>query len=130
MRRVTFRSVLILNLMLAAQVAFAQQREMEEYTFEIGGQLTLVNLSSLESIATTPIGTIRFQEFDRSYGGIGARFGYNFNRHLTLEAEWNHIPKTNFSEVEQSRKAQFLAGVKAGIREERFGIFAKARPGV
>ena len=130
MKRATLGFALILTFALAAQVAFAQQAEIEEHPFEVGGQLTFVSLGSLKSIAMVPNATISFSQFDRSYGGIGGRLGYNFNRYLALEAEGNFIPKRNFSEGEQSRKAQLLAGIKAGVREERFGIFAKARSGV
>ena len=130
MKIATLGIALILTLALASQSALAQQPEIDEHPFEVGGQFTFVGLGSLESNITIFGSTIPFTQFDQTYGGIGGRIGYNFNRYFAIEAEGNFLPRRNFSEVERSRKAQFLAGVKAGVREETFGIFAKARPGI
>jgi Outer membrane protein beta-barrel domain len=120
----------VLCLLLATDTANAQQA-VEDNKFEAGGQLTCIRLGPLEAIATVPDGTIvRFDEFNAGYCGIGGRIGYNFNRYLAIEAEGNFFPKRNFNEGEQSRKAQLLAGLKAGTRTETFGVFVKARPGL
>ena len=60
--------------------------------------------------------------------GFGARVGYNFNRFLTIEAETNFFPRER--RFEGGRKVQLLAGAKAGKRFHKFGVFAKARPGI
>lgn len=59
--------------------------------------------------------------------GVGARLGYNINRHVAVEAELNLFPRDR--EFEGGRKLQGLFGVKAGRRYESVGVFAKARPG-
>ena len=59
--------------------------------------------------------------------GFGGRFGYNFSRYLTLEAEGNFFPRDR--ELEGGRKTQGLFGAKVGKRMDRVGIFGKARPG-
>ncbi|MBO0798295.1 MAG: hypothetical protein J2P31_05685 [Blastocatellia bacterium] len=59
-----------------------------------------------------------------SIGG-GARFAYNLTRYLALESEVNYFSR-DFS---GATRYQGQFGVKAGMRYERFGIFAKARPG-
>lgn len=95
---------------------------------EIGGHLTNIKLGPLETIITTPERVFRFNVFNTNYLGIGGRIGYKFNRIVSIEAEGNFFP--NIYEGEPSKKAQFLAGPKAGIRTEHFGIYAKARPGL
>ena len=60
--------------------------------------------------------------------GLGARLGYNFNRFFAIEAETNFFPRKR--QFEGGRKVQLLAGAKVGKRFEKFGVFAKARPGL
>jgi opacity protein-like surface antigen len=127
MNRVNAYATLILCLLAATQAALAQQT-VDDTRFEIGGYLTGIGLSPLETIVTIPERVIRTSDFNRGYPGIGSRFGYNFNRVISIEAEGNFFPKLIDGEV--SKKAQFLAGLKTGIRTEHFGIYAKARPGL
>ncbi len=120
----------IIALLLIAPAATYAQTQTEEHPFEVGGQLALVHLKSVESIVTIPGNTFRASGDDVTTAGFGGRVGYNVNRYLTLEAEFNHLPEKNINEVSQSRREQFLGGVKAGVRYEKVGVFAKARPGV
>jgi hypothetical protein len=129
MERAFFRVALILCLLPATHTALAQQAP-ENNSFEVGGQLLGIDLGPLESVVTFQDTITRSNQFNVGYIGVGGRFGYNFNRFLSIEAEGNFFPKRNWNEVEHSRKAQFLAGLKAGIRAEKFGVFAKARPGL
>jgi hypothetical protein len=131
MKRVVFRSLFVAILTLIAQATFAQGLDIEKHPFEVGGQVGLVSVGSLRSVVTLEDGSVlQSSQFDQTYASIGGRIGYNLNRYVALEAEGNFIPRRNFSEVEQSRKAQFLAGVKAGLRAEKIGLFAKVRPGL
>jgi hypothetical protein len=63
--------------------------------------------------------------------GIGGRFTFNLNRHVALEAETTLFPNSSRSGEPRAsgRAVQGLFGVKAGQRREKFGVFAKARPG-
>lgn len=64
--------------------------------------------------------------------GAGARFTFNFNDNVALEAELNYFPNDNgitSSDRTNGRVTEGLFGVKAGKRFEHVGIFAKARPG-
>jgi hypothetical protein len=131
MKRVGTCIVLVMILLLVTRAAQAQSSDLDKHPFEAGGQLGFINMGPLPSVTTLEDGQVfRSTQFDQTYAFIGGRFGFNINQYLALEAEGNYIPKRNFSEVEQSRKAQFLAGLKVGIRREKFGLFAKARPGV
>lgn len=68
----------------------------------------------------------------KSESGLGARFSYNVTKHVALEAEGNLIARGGFFTVRDSAalNVQGQFGVKAGRRFERFGVFAKARPGL
>ena len=68
---------------------------------------------------------------ERTEPGVGARFTININDHFALEAETTLFPNSGFSAEERAsgRGWQGLFGVKAGKRWEKFGVFAKARPG-
>src|ERR1044072_8715473 len=68
--------------------------------------------------------------FDVTNSGIGERVTYNLNRSIAAEAEINFFPQTQFlfsSYNSGAIQAQF--GVKLGKRFEKFGLFAKVRPG-
>lgn len=56
--------------------------------------------------------------------GAGGRVTIDITDHVAVEAEANAFPDT-----ESGLSYQVLAGVKAGVRGERFGVFGKARPG-
>src|SRR2546421_5394473 len=82
---------------------------------------------------------INLEEVFEIPGGFGGRFTYNVNDYLALDGELNYFPKhrlRGFSFFDPRGRAssdfgemQGLAGVKSGIRIERFGLFGKARPG-
>ena len=127
MNRANGYVALILCLLAFTQTALGQQA-VDDIPFEIGGHLTGIKLGPLETIFTSPDRVFRANVFNMGYPGIGVRFGYNFDRVISIEAEGNFFPSVN--EGELSSKAQFLAGLKAGIRTEHFGIYAKARPGL
>lgn len=67
---------------------------------------------------------------DITHGGVGGRVTYNLSRSFAAEAEVNFFPprQQSFSSAGNVIQAQF--GVKAGKRFEKFGIFAKLRPGI
>jgi len=70
--------------------------------------------------------TLRLTEFDRTDPGIGSRIAYNLNKNIALEGEINFLTRDIAS---SDSRTQGLFGVKAGWRADRFGVFAKARPG-
>jgi hypothetical protein len=68
---------------------------------------------------------------DAEAGG-GARLGFNATDDLAFEIEGNFYPRRRFgiNTAVGGYPGQVQAGVKYGRRFERFGVFAKARPGV
>jgi hypothetical protein len=67
----------------------------------------------------------------RTEVGFGGRLTFNVNKNFALEAETTIFPNRGRSaELRADGNAmQGLFGVKAGKRWEKFGVFAKARPG-
>jgi hypothetical protein len=59
--------------------------------------------------------------------GFGGRFSYNFNNYFAFDAAVSNYPQNPSGNFGQTLVS---AGVKAGIRSERIGLFAKAKPGV
>ena len=77
-------------------------------TYEIGGQI------------------FGFGSRDVGYGGgAGGRFTYNLNNHIAFDNEVNFF----LPDEGPPYATQGLFGIKAGVRTEHVGIFAKARPG-
>jgi hypothetical protein len=88
--------------------------DVDEHKAEVGALYTGVNLEG----------------FGETINGLGGRLGYNFNRHLALDAEFSFFPETHLSNRQFGQKTLGLVGVKAGTRTRYVGVFAKARPGV
>lgn len=67
----------------------------------------------------------------RTEPGFGGRFTINLNQDVALEAQADFFPNDNGARTYYTggRTILAVAGVKAGKRFERFGIFGKARPG-
>jgi hypothetical protein len=98
--------------------------------FEIGVQFS----SFVLNLSPTDFGSPSFAPFDgesNAEAGGGLRVGYNITDNLAVEAEGNFYPRRRFgiSTTVGGYPSQFQAGVKYGRRFERFGVFAKARPG-
>lgn len=62
--------------------------------------------------------------------GVGARFTFNFNRSFAVETAGYLFPRHCDICANGGNMSQLVAGVKVGKRFEKWGIFAKARPGV
>jgi hypothetical protein len=109
--------------------------QSEEKKFEVGGQFSLLRLISrtgsvsvLPCLGPLPCPTVTtFSEGRETEPGFGGRMGYNFSKYVALEAEGNFFPRDR--DFDGGRKTQGLFGVKVGKRFDKFGIFAKARPG-
>jgi hypothetical protein len=104
------------------------QREPPKY--EVGVQFSSVSFSENEPVPGPGPGIADFQS--KTLPGIGGRFTYNFNSHVGFEAEGNlFLGDTNLYAPLGSggRPSQVVFGIKAGKRFEKFGLFAKTRPG-
>ena len=73
---------------------------------------------------------INLEGFGETINGLGGRFGFNFNKHVALDADFSFFPETHLGNRQSGQKTQAFAGVRAGARAGRVGVFAKLRPGV
>ena len=105
--------------------AVSLRAQSDEKKFEVGGQFSLLWVPT--RTATVSGSTIVSTQNRNNEIGFGGRFGYNLSKYFALEAEGNFFPRDR--DLDGGRKVQALFGVKAGKRFEKFGIFAKARPG-
>lgn len=79
--------------------------------FEVGVHYTTLNVS---------------EKSDKD-SGLGVRFAYHLNNYFALEAEGNGFQQTR--EGGGNNETQGLFGARAGVRRERYGVYAKVRPG-
>ena len=112
MNKTYFIAAVIILFFVASQ-GFSQSEELPK--FEVAAEFT----------------TLERDSFDRrTEPGVGGRFTYNLNRVFSLEAAGYFFPKRCFNCRNNGRLTEALGGVKVGKRFEKWGIFAKARPGV
>jgi hypothetical protein len=106
----------ILSLCLFAPTATRAESHSagDEYKAEVGAFYTGIHLKG----------------FGETINGLGARFGYNINKYLAVDAEASFMPETHLGNNQLGQKVQGFIGVKAGMRSRYVGVFAKARPGV
>jgi hypothetical protein len=105
-----------------AQQANAQ---VDDHKFEAGVLFTSITLENFRERVLPG-----FSKGNSTVRGIGGRFAVNFTKHLALDTEGTFFPETRFGNSEFGQKLQGFAGIKAGVRNKRVGVFAKARPGV
>ena len=112
------RLTLALALSFLFFCAHARAQEEDAPKVEVGAQFSSLSVN----IPDTP--------FTETQAGFGGRVTYNFTDSFAVEAEGNFFPKESAHSVTTGgRIVQAQFGVKAGKRFERFGVFAKARPG-
>ena len=119
MRRDAFFSTALTILSVLFFSAPARAQSDDAPKAEVGVQFSSLSVTPPEDFQGT-----------ENKPGFGGRFTYNLTDNFALEAEGNFFPtksSPNISVGGRAVQAQF--GVKAGKRFERFGVFAKARPG-
>jgi hypothetical protein len=106
-------------------IGLSANAQVEEKPFEVGGVLTNITLTDFQArlFPTTGVG-------NNVVSGLGGRLTFNMDKHFALDAEGNFFPETHLMNEEFGQKLQGFVGLKAGVRNKRVGVFAKARPGV
>lgn len=96
------------------------ERAPEPRRFEAGAQYSLFSSNR------------GFQEIVRDESGAGGWGTWNFNKYFALDACSTFFPRLiHVADFQQGgRMFQALAGVRAGVRRGRFGVFGKFRPGI
>jgi hypothetical protein len=105
--------LLVAVILLTQSPAFSQADELKK--FEVAAEFSSLKRESFDG---------------REDAGFGGRFTFNLNRVVSLEAAGYFFPHNCFSCRNNGRVTEVVGGVKVGKRFERWGIFAKARPGV
>lgn len=109
-------AALILIFIFAPSAARAQEQDAPKV--EVGAQFSSLSISPPSTVGT------------ENASGFGGRVTYNLNDHVAVEAEGNFYPTgTSQTYVTGGRAEQMQFGIKVGKRFEKFGVFAKARPG-
>lgn len=84
---------------------------------------------------------LRLSDFSGTRAGLGGRVTFDLTPNLALDGEVAFYPKDRIVQSQAStsvgtyqivgtrRRTDALFGVKLGTRADRFGLFAKARPG-
>jgi hypothetical protein len=103
-----------ITLLLMQSQVLSQTQDLPK--FEVAGEFTTIERDDASGSRTEP--------------GFGGRFTFNLNKVVSLEAAGYYFPKRCFFCQNAGRITEGLAGVKAGKRFEKWGVFAKARPGV
>ncbi len=106
--------VAIMIVFVVSSAALSQSQELPK--FEVAAEFTTLERESFNGRRTEP--------------GIGGRFTFNLNENFALETAGYFFPKRCFSCRNNGRITEVVGGVKVGKRFEKWGIFAKARPGV
>jgi hypothetical protein len=122
-------------LLINSQEIHAQSPDEDGHRFEVGGQFSLLNLSTVRGHSgrtnpclVPPCPSNITIEYDReTEPGFGGSIGYHITDNLAVEAEANFFPGED--DFGQGSQFQGLFGVKAGWRFETVGLFGKARPG-
>jgi len=122
------RALALLSLLFACGPA-ARGQEEDAPKVEVGAQFTSLAVNLPDPVFGFPVISPGDPGTDPE-AGFGARFTYNLSDHVALEAEGNFFPREQFpGQTFGGFPAQAQFGAKAGRRWERFGVFAKGRPG-
>lgn len=92
--------------------AFSQTQDPPR--FEVAAEFT--------GLTHNDFGTTKFTP------GFGPRFTFNFNKNFSIDSSAYYFPCNECGN--KGHIAQAVAGLKAGKRFQRWGIFAKVRPGI
>jgi Outer membrane protein beta-barrel domain len=126
------RHPLALGLPLLCLLLSATAYAQDVPRVEIGLQVTSLKVGSFR---------LEIPGFDETQRGFGGRLTVNVTEHFSIEGEVNVFPKdfrlsiNKLSNVlneklTQDGVLQAVGGIKYGVRSNRFGLFAKARPGI
>lgn len=118
---------------LQPEDATPQSPHEKQKRFEVGAQFSSLGLQQIEHSTFTMFFPSPDFRDTLTQPGFGGRFTYNLTPNFALEVQSDFYPRNLFF-VNNGRAGgrilQGQAGVKAGKRFEKFGVFAKARPGI
>jgi hypothetical protein len=110
------KTLLITIIALISLPSVARSQSQEPPKFEVAAEFTTLERDETYEKRTEP--------------GFGGRFTFNLCKAVSLESAAYFFPKRCFNCNHNGRVIEVLGGVKTGKRFEKWGIFAKVRPGV
>ena len=113
MNKILCTAAIIISFVVTCQ---AQSQSQELPKFEVAAEFTTMERADFTGTRTEP--------------GFGGRFTFNLNRVVSFETAGYFFPKRCFTCRDNGRIVELLGGVKVGKRFEKWGIFAKGRPGL
>lgn len=116
----------LMSLICLATTRGVVNAQIDERKMEVGAVFTSITLVNFKDRTLPPT----VARGNATVRGLGARFAYNLNDHIAIDAEGSFFPESHFGNDELGQKMQGFVGIKAGGRTKWFGAFAKARPGV
>lgn len=112
----------------------SQAHDEKLQRYEVGAQFSSLSLQQIEHNAFGTLFQIPDYHDTINQAGFGGRFTVNLTPSFALEAQGDFYPRDDLSFFNNGRGGgrvlQLQAGLKAGKRFEKFGVFAKGRPGV
>jgi hypothetical protein len=105
--------IALIGVLLVQSQVLAQTSEVPKY--EVAGEFTSMDRQNFSG------GT---------ESGVGARFTFNLNKIFSLETAAYYLPRTCFSCEHNGTVTEVVGGLKVTKRFEKWGIFAKGRPGL
>jgi hypothetical protein len=113
------------------QPAIAQMHNDKQKRFELGVQFSSLSLQEIERCSFCL--AVDYRDI-LTQTGFGGRLTYNVTSGFAVEMQTDFYPREVRQFINNGRAGgrilQGQAGVKAGKRFEKFGIFGKARPGI
>ena len=106
--------ITLLGVLLVQSQVLAQSSEVPKY--EVAAEFTTLERDAFFETRTEP--------------GVGGRFTYNLNKVVSFESAAYFFPRTCFSCRDEGNVTEVVGGLKVGKRFEKWGVFAKGRPGV
>ena len=107
-------SLTTMLVLLCAATASGQSDDPPRY--EVGGEFTTITREDFNTVFRAEI-------------GLGGRFTFNLNKNIAFEGAGYFFPRSCLDCPFNGRITEVVGGVKAGKRFEKWGIFAKVRPG-
>jgi hypothetical protein len=113
------------------QQTIVQTHDEKQKRFELGAQFSSLSLQEIERCIFCL--AVDYRDI-LTQTGFGGRLTYNVTSGFALEVQSDFYPREVRQFINNGRAGgrilQGQAGVKAGKRFEKFGIFGKARPGI
>ena len=109
-------TALLMMILFLSCTATVNAQNDDPPRYEVGAEFSTISREDFTSIRTEL--------------GVGGRFTLNLNKYVAFDSAAYFFPRSCFDCPNNGRVTEVVAGVKVGKRFEKWGLFAKARPGI